>query len=139
MTSKAALCLLLTPLAAAAQSVPEKLIEGGHWKQARAIVEAQYRDNPNDALANYLLSQIRNAFHDTQSPMPLAERAVSLDSSVAKYHRQLAEVIGVMAQRSGPLRQLVLARRFKKEIDSALALDGRDLQAWRDLMEFYLR
>jgi hypothetical protein len=139
MFSKTALCLLLAPFAVAAQSLPEKLIEAGHWKQARNIVEATYRNNPNDALANFLLSQIRNAFHDTQSPMALAEKAVALDAGVAKYHRQLAEVMGVMAQRSGPLRQLVLARRFKKEIDTALALDGRDLQAWRDLMEFYLR
>jgi len=139
MTPKTVLCLLLAPFAVAAQSLPEELIEAGHWKQARVIVEATFRNNPNDALANYLLSQIRNAFYDTQSPMALAEKAVALDGGVAKYHRQLAEVIGVMAQRSGPWRQLLLARRFKKEIDAALALDGRDLQAWRDLMEFYLR
>jgi tetratricopeptide (TPR) repeat protein len=36
------------------------------------------------------------------------------------------------------LQQVLLARRFRKEIDAALALDPRDTQAWRDLLEFYL-
>ncbi len=123
---------------AAAQTLPEKLIEQGHWKRARALVEPRYRTQPDDALANFLLSQIRNAFGDHQSPLPLAERAVRLDPAVARYHRQLAEVLGVTAQHAGMLQQLFLARRFKKEIDIALAQDPHDLQALRDLMEFYL-
>jgi tetratricopeptide (TPR) repeat protein len=124
--------------AESAQSVPEKLIEAGHWKRARTIVEARIHDDPRDALANYLLSQIRNAFGDHESPLALAEKAVAAGGGVAKYHRQLAEVLGVKAQFSGLLQQLVLARRFKKEIDTTIALDARDIQALRDLMEFYL-
>jgi hypothetical protein len=133
-----ALALILTIGAASAQSLPEKLIEGGHWKKARAIAEARIRADPRDALANFLLSQIRNAFGDRESPLAFAEKAVSLDGVVAKYHRQVAEVLGVKAQHSGILQQLVLARRFKKEIDTAIGLDAADLQALRDLMEFYL-
>jgi len=124
--------------AAAMQALPEKLIEEGHWKQARAIVEPWIRQQPNDALANFLLSQIRNAFHDRQSPLGLAENAVRLDGGVAKYHRQVAEVLGVTAQHSGMVQQLFLAGRFKKEIDTAVSEDPNDLQALRDLMEFYL-
>ena len=125
-------------LAAAAQSLPEQLIEAGHWKQARALVEAEARKNPNNALASYLLSQIRNAFHDRSSPLTLAEKAVELDGRTAKYHRQLAEVLGVTAQHSGVFQQLMLARRFRKEIDLALALDPGEVLAMRDLMEYYL-
>jgi tetratricopeptide (TPR) repeat protein len=43
-----------------------------------------------------------------------------------------------MAQHSGWLQQFMLARRFKREIDTALAQDPRDLQALSDLMEYYL-
>jgi lipopolysaccharide biosynthesis regulator YciM len=43
-----------------------------------------------------------------------------------------------MAQHSGMFQQLLLARRFKHEIDTAIALDPSDVQALRDLMEFYL-
>jgi len=120
------------------RTLPEKLIEEGHWKRARAIVEPWIREKPNDALANFLLSQIRNAFQDLRAPLGLAERVVQLDGGTAKYHRQLAEVLGVTAQHSGALQQLFLARRFKKEIDIALAEDPGDSQSLRDLMEFYL-
>jgi len=114
------------------------LIEAGHWKQARTLVEARIREAPDDPLSYCLLSQIRNAFGDRSTPLSLAEKAVSLDTRTAKYHRQVAEVLGVMAQHAGIVRQLFLARRFRKEIDTALGLDPRDVQALRDLLEFYL-
>lgn len=129
--------LLLAAWPCAAQTEAEKLIEAGHWKRARALVEAN-RGQSRDALTQFLLSQIHNAFGDHESPLPLAEKAVALDGSVAKYHRQIAEAAGVMAQHAGMLQQFLLARRFKHEIDTALAQDPRDVQALRDLMEFCL-
>lgn len=139
MRSAIAFLLLGTGAAAASgPSVPEALIEAGHWKQARTIVEARYREAPDDALANFLLSQIRNAFGDRQSPLPLAEKAAALDGNTAKYHRQVAEVLGVMAEHANMFQQLLLARRFRREIDTALSLDPHDIQALRDDMEFYL-
>lgn len=128
----------VAPLVAGQSTPAERLIAEGHWKRARAIVEARYAEAPNDPLANFLLSQIRNAFGDRDSPPKLAEKAVALDPSVAKYHRQMAEVIGVMAQQANMFHQFLLARRFKREIDAALALDPSDLQALRDLLEYYL-
>ena len=44
----------------------------------------------------------------------------------------------MMAQHANLFQQLLLARRFKHEIDLALELDPRDCQGLRDLMEFYL-
>jgi hypothetical protein len=119
-------------------AIAEKWIEAGHWKRARAAMEQRIHEAPNDPLANFLMSQIRGAFGDRTAPLALAEKAVALDGSVAKYHRQVAEVLGVVAQHSNAFQQLFLARRFRKEIDIALALDGRDVQANRDLLEFYL-
>ncbi len=116
----------------------EKLIGTGHWKKARAIVDARIRQTPNDAQANFLLSQIRNAFGDYTTPHSLAEKAVALDAHVAKYHRQLAEVLGVEAQHAGPLKIVFLAHQFRGEIDTAISLDPSDIQAQRDLLEYYL-
>jgi Tfp pilus assembly protein PilF len=130
--------LYALPLASAQPTLAEKLIDAGHWKRARALVEARLHEAPEDALSTFLLSQIRAAFGDRESPLPLAEKAVALDPATAKYHRQAAEVLGILAQHSNLLQQLVLARRFRKELDTALALDGRDPQALRDLMEYYL-
>lgn len=101
-------------------------------------MEARIREAPDDPLSNFLLSQIHNAFGDFSLPLPLAEKAVSLDGHVAKFHRQLAETVGLEAQHASPFRLIFLARRFRSEIDTAISLDPRDLQARRDLMEYYL-
>jgi len=136
--ARTAFAALLACACLSAQTEAERLIEAGHWKRARAIVEARYREAPADPLANFLLSQVRNAFGDHDSPLALAEKAVALDARTAKYHRQVAECLGVMAQHANMVQQVLLARRFRKELDTALSLDPRDRQAWRDLMEFYL-
>jgi tetratricopeptide (TPR) repeat protein len=132
------LILILAPVCWALDISPEKLIEAGHWKRARTLVEQRLHESPDDPNATFLLSQIRNAFGDRNSPLPLAEKAVRLDPGVARYHRQLAEVQGVMAQHANVFQQALLARRFRKEIDAALELDPRDVQALRDLLEYYL-
>jgi tetratricopeptide (TPR) repeat protein len=132
------LILCAVAIGRAEQSPAERLIEAGHWKRVRTLVETRLREAPADALSSFLLSQIRGAFGDRSTPLALAEKAVALDGRTAKYHRQLAEVLGVTAQHAGAFRQLLLARRFRGEIDVALSSDPRDLQALRDLLEFYL-
>jgi tetratricopeptide (TPR) repeat protein len=132
------LAMCLSVPAVAQPTEAEKLIEAGHWKQARAIVEARLRQAPDDSLATFLLSQVRNAFGDYISPLSLAEKAVALDGRVAKYHRQLAEVLGVQAQHAGPIKLVFLAHQFRSEIDTAVSLDPRDVQAQRDLLEYYV-
>ena len=116
----------------------QKLIEAGHWKRARSLAEQRLRATPDEPEAIYLMSQIRAAFGDRSAPLELAEKAVRLNGGVARYHRQLAEVQGVMAQHANLFQQALLARRFRKEIDAALSLDPRDVQTLDDLIEFYL-
>ena len=135
---KLAALFLSAAFLASAQTPAEDLIEAGHWKRARALVEARLAEAPGDPLAIYLMSQIRFAFGHQEAPLELAEKAIALAPSVAKLHRQLAEALGVKAQHSSLFQQAFLARRFKKEIDAATSLDPNDIQAQRDLMEYYL-
>ena len=135
---RAIVILLTLSVCSAEEITAEKLIEEGHWKRARVLVERRLREAPDDPNATFLASQIRNAFGDRDAPLGLAEKAVRLDGGVARYHRQLAEVQGVMAQHAGVFQQFMLARKFRSEIDATLRLDPRDTQALRDLLEFYL-
>jgi len=64
---KSALLWLLATAALGAQSPAEELIEAGHWKRARAMVEARMREAPNDPLAIYLMSQIRRRQYAAQA------------------------------------------------------------------------
>ena len=81
------LLLGLAHLCAAQSEAAAELIEKGHWKRARVIVEARLRETPDDAAAHFYRSQIRNAFGDLSSPLPEAERAVALEGDVARFHR----------------------------------------------------
>ena len=79
--------------------------------------------NPSDAEAAALLSSVREAYGDLDAALSLAETAVKLEPKVAEYHWQLAQVVGEMAQRASVFKQFGLARRYRQEIESAMALD----------------
>jgi len=122
----------------AADPAPEALIDAGHWKQARAVVEQRYQSNPNNAQAAYLLSQVKDAFGDLDTALKLAEKAVELDGGKAAYHYQLAVVCGETAEHASLFSKAGWARRFKQEAEKAASLDSRDLDARFALLEYDL-
>jgi tetratricopeptide (TPR) repeat protein len=136
-------CLILTCLVALAAaetpSAPEALVESGHFKRARAIVEPVLQKNPNDAEAAYLLSEIKQAYGDLEAATTLAEKALSLDAKNARYHFQLAQLYGQAAQKAGIFKQLGLVHKFKSESETALSIDPNFLDAREGMMEFYLQ
>jgi tetratricopeptide (TPR) repeat protein len=134
------MCLLAIASAAAApDSATRSLIEGNHWKRARAILEPRVKANPSDAEAAALLSSVRMAYGDIEAALPLAETAVRIDPKSADYHWQLAQVVGEMAQRAGVFRQLGLARRYRQEAEAAIALDPKLIDARIGMLEYYLQ
>jgi tetratricopeptide (TPR) repeat protein len=108
---------------------PETLIDLGHWKRARAAVEPALRSNPNDARLLWLMSRIKMAFDDLDSAQQLAERSVALDGSKSEYHGQLAQVYGRQAQRAVVFKQFGLARKAKRSVETAVALDPKNVDA----------
>ena len=122
-----------------AQASPETLIEQGHAKRARVIVEQRFAQNPGDPETLYLMSWIKQGLGDAAAAQQLAERAVAAAPNVAKYHFRLAEAVGEEAEKASVLRQIGLGRRFKKEIDLTLSLDPKHTGAMRHLMTYYLR
>lgn len=116
---------------------PEALIEGRHWKRARALLEPRVKTNPNDAQAVYLLSRVRAAFGNLDAALDLAEKAVALNGRNANYHYQLAEVYSDMLPNASTLRQPGLSWSLRKELDAALAIDPNHLEALSGLMLFY--
>jgi tetratricopeptide (TPR) repeat protein len=133
------LCILPLTAASGIEETPRALIERGAWKQARGLLEQRLQANPGDAEALCLMSRVRNAFGDTQEALELAEKAVALDGQSAAAHLQLAEMCGQKAQKSGVLKQMGLGKRFKKEAETAIALDPKQIDARFDLMMFYCK
>lgn len=118
---------------------PVALVEAGHFKRARAIMEQRYKANPKDPETLWLLSLLKQEFHDLNASLDLAERALAANPKEPRYHLRVAEAAGESAEKGNPFRQLSLGRRFKKEIDATLALDPNNVDALGPLMEYYLQ
>jgi tetratricopeptide (TPR) repeat protein len=140
LAASALVCLIAAaPASAATDAATRSLIEAGHWKQARGVLEPRVKTNPSDAEAAALLSSVREAYGDLESALSLAETAVKLEPKVADYHQQLAEIVGTMAQRASVFKQLGLARRYRQEAEAAMALDPKQIDARMGMLEYYLQ
>jgi tetratricopeptide (TPR) repeat protein len=130
-------CFLISVLAAAtAPGSAEALIDAGHWKRARALLEPYVAANPRDAQAACLLSRVKVAFGDLDGALKPAQQAVALEDGNSNYHFQLARVYGEMADRASMFAAASLAGKFKAELDAALARDPKNLDALEALMEY---
>ena len=135
----AALLAAFAPLCRAdSNASPLPLVQDGHYNRARAILESRLQANPNDAEANWLLSQVYEASGRLKEALALAQKAVDLAPKDARYHYQLADVYGDMAEHASVFKQLGLAHHFKSETDTAVSLDPKFGEAWMALIEFYV-
>jgi tetratricopeptide (TPR) repeat protein len=85
--------LLAVARASSADPISE-LIEQGHFKRAEAAIRKQLQQNPNDALANCLMSKVDVAFARFDQAIAHAEKAVAADNNSGRYHAQLEDALG---------------------------------------------
>ncbi len=142
--------LLLLPLALAAecrlpevasgaaqQMSAEQLLDSGHYRAAVRALAPVAQARPADPQIAWMLSRADAATGDLDDAMKLAESAVAADGGNAEYHVQAAAVEGRIARAAPLLKQLTLARRAKKELDAAIALDSGNTDAQWGLAMFY--
>ena len=122
---------------AAGNDSPESLIEAEHWKRARELVEPQFKANPNDLQALYIMARYKEAAGDHIGALALTEKLLALDPKNADYHCLLAYVYGRQVVRARILRKLGLAHRIKKEAETALELKPDHVEARLILIEYY--
>src|SRR5579862_4491788 len=114
----------------------ESLVRAGHWKRARNILEPQVKAHPDDARSCYLLAEVKEAFGDLDGALPLAQHAVELQSGNSDFHLELGKVYGEMAARASFLSAGSLATKFRKEMETSIRLDSRNVDALDALMQF---
>jgi tetratricopeptide (TPR) repeat protein len=114
----------------------EALIQAGHWKRARVILEPQVKARPRDPRGCYLLAEVKMAFKDFDGALPLAQHAVDLDGKNSDYHLKLGQVFGEMAARASIFSAGSLAVKFRKEVEIAIELDSGNLDALDSMMQF---
>ncbi len=139
IASLPALAVVGVALAGAANSPSDDaqaLIQAGHWKRARAILEPQVKAHPQDPQGAYLLTQVKAAFKDFDGALPLAQHAVELDGKNSNYHLKLGQIYGEMAARASMFAAGSLAVKFRKEVEIALDLNPKNLEALDSMMQF---
>jgi tetratricopeptide (TPR) repeat protein len=122
-----------------AQDSASVLMDQGHWKRARAIAQSKYIANPNDPDANYLMGRVYLEWDDVASAEKYAEKAVQLAPQNAEYHWLYARVLGEQAERAGLFKQIGLARHFRSEVETALKLDPKHVEAHYGMMVYYYK
>jgi protein involved in temperature-dependent protein secretion len=133
------LCALCAVSLAAADPDIRSLLDGGHFKQARALLEPRVKANPSDAEAAVALARVRVVYGEMDKALQLAETAVRLKPDVAEYHWQLAQIVGNMAEKATLFRQLGLARRFRQEAETTIKLDPKHIEARLATIAYFIK
>jgi len=114
----------------------EALIQAGHWKRARTILVPQVKARPDDPRSCYVLAEVKMSFKDLDGALPLAQHAVDLDGKNSNYHLKLGQIFGEMAARASFYSAGPLAIKFRREVEIAIELDPRNLDALDSMMQF---
>ena len=134
----AALIFAVTSVAAQ-ERTPQWLYDHGHIGEARAVAQKRIAANPRDAVALAWLARTQTVMGDVKGAIASAEKAIAADPKYTGGHLALAEALGDEAERVSIFRQLPMARRIKKSLETAVALDPKNIDALNGLMQFYLR
>ncbi len=136
--SLALLVILLSSAAAAGeQESLQALIDAEHWKRVRSLVEPLLEANPNDPQALFFMARYKEAAGDYDGALVLMEKALALEPKNADFHCMLSFIYGRQVLRAGIFRKIGLARRVRREAETALKLNPDHVEARLILIEYY--
>ena len=81
----------------------------------------------------------RYTAQEYQEALVAVQQAIALMPDNSKYQHLLGKCYGRLAEQAPWFKALPLARKTLKAFQQAVALDELNLEAWRDLQEYYLR
>jgi tetratricopeptide (TPR) repeat protein len=109
--------------------------QAGKFREASATLGDALRQTPLNAASELLLAQCYYRMGDWDRSILHAQSAVRLNPRSAESHLWLGQSYGRKAAND---RSLALALKTRHEFERAVELGPTDLDARRDLMEFYL-
>src|SRR5215467_10990061 len=143
MPSKGAIVFCSAVLALCASGsradVPQEakiLFASGDYSKAIEILSRAAENAPNDAAVQHFLA--RSYFENEQFDLAISagEKSVKLEPKNSAYHELLGRAYGEKAGRSGWFSALSLAKKARKEFDTAVRLDERNFSATQAMIEF---
>ena len=116
-----------------------RLFDARQFDRARPLLEAALREDPRDARAANYLGRLLLASDELDAAIESLEKSILLEEGNAEYHLWLGRAYGQKAIRASVLKQPALARKVRKEFETASRLDPDSLEARFGLVEYYLR
>jgi tetratricopeptide (TPR) repeat protein len=104
-------------------------------KAAQLLQEAAARNSQN-AEIHLLLAKTYYEMQQHDAAIGSAEKAVALEPQNSVYHEWLGRAYGEKAEHAGVFSGLSLAKKTRKEFETAVRLDERNFSARQALIEF---
>ena len=79
----------------------------------------------------------RFAAQQYQAAVELMQKAVKLEPDNSDFQHLLGKCYGRLAEQSNPISAISLSQKTRKALEKAVQLDGHNISALRDLMEYY--
>lgn len=127
-------------LCAFAESPTERasvLLDRGEFLAAERLIEPLALAKKPDPVAVWQLSRVRTAQHQTEEGIKLAEKAIKLDPSQARFHAQLGSALLAHIGEAERLEQSTLASRMRKAFEKTLTLDPNNATALLGLARYH--
>ena len=138
----AALCMAST-LMAAASAKQEAGLEAGRrayeasdYAKAIQVLQAAAANDPQNGDVQLLLAKSYLELLEYDPAIKSAEKAVAIDSQNSVYHEWLGRAYGEKADHASLFSAMSLAKKTRKEFETAIQLDGKNFSARQALIEF---
>lgn len=130
--------LISASLALAVDLPPRETLGDGNITDVIASLKEQTRNSPKDAQAFDLLSHAYYTLERWDDAIVAEQQAVALAPDSSEYHLWLGCSYGNKAEHSSWFTALRYAHRTRNEFEKAVELDGKNIEARRDLSEYYI-
>lgn len=131
--------LLFFPLTQKAQADGladvQQQFEAGNYNSAMSTLRALVSQDPNNAQQHYWLGRCYYEIRDYKSAVAELERATQLAPNSSVNHDWLGRAYGAIADQQ---HSFLLARKVKKEFQTAVQVGPSNIDARRDLEEYLL-
>jgi cytochrome c-type biogenesis protein CcmH/NrfG len=130
--------LITASLVPAADLPTREMLADGKISDIIASLKDQTKTSPNDAEAFHMLSHAYSELDRWDDAILAEQQAVALVPGSSEYHLWLGCSYGNKAEHSSWFTALRYAHRTRNEFEKAVELDGKNVEARRDLSEYYI-
>jgi tetratricopeptide (TPR) repeat protein len=138
----AALCIASAAMAAtnvrqgAGLEAARQAYEASDYSKAIVLLQAAAAKEPQNGEVQLLLAKSFLELQERDAAIKSAEKAVAIDPRNSIYHEWLGRAYGEKADHAGWFSAMSLAKKTRKEFETAVRLDGKNFSARQALIEF---